>query len=115
MTSTPSRVCEALDRMIESVLADLKEQDPGNHATIGSLQGELKGLQAARRLASMQSEIEPKNAAAQVSGMATPGTVAEADRSELTAVGTASHPATGAVGVLCDERGCYACVRCIVR
>lgn len=59
VTSRESRVCEALDRMIASVLSDLKEQDPGNHATIGSLQGELKGLQAAKGLVSIQSETQP--------------------------------------------------------
>lgn len=40
----------AMDRMIESVQAEIAENDPGNHATIAALNGELKGLLAGRLL-----------------------------------------------------------------
>lgn len=45
----------ALDAMIESVREDMRENDPGNHATIGALDGELKGLMAARTYVELDS------------------------------------------------------------
>lgn len=50
-----SRTLMALDAMIESVREDLRENDPGNHATIGALNGELKGLMAARTYVELDS------------------------------------------------------------
>jgi hypothetical protein len=50
-----SRTLMALDAMIESVREDMRENDPGNHATIGALNGELKGLMAARTYVELDS------------------------------------------------------------
>lgn len=41
---------KGIDRMLESVKDDLRNEDPGNHATISFLQGEGKGLTAAKLL-----------------------------------------------------------------
>jgi hypothetical protein len=54
----------ALDRMIDSVGHDMREQDPGNHATIGVLKGEEKGLLAARiylQAALAKAGVEPES------------------------------------------------------
>lgn len=40
----------ALDRMIESLDADIASEEPGNHATIGGMVGERNGLKMAREL-----------------------------------------------------------------
>lgn len=52
-TSPRSTLLLALDRMVESVEEDIKSEDPGNHATLGMLRGELKGLMAARTYAEL--------------------------------------------------------------
>lgn len=44
-------VLGAIDRMIQSCEEEIGENDPGNHATIGALRGEMKGLMAARAYA----------------------------------------------------------------
>lgn len=53
-TSSRSRLLLALDRMIDSAQEEISENDPGNHATIGMLHGELKGLMAARAYAELE-------------------------------------------------------------
>lgn len=41
---------DGLDRMIESCDESIKQENPGNHATIGSLRGEVLGYRNARAL-----------------------------------------------------------------
>lgn len=46
----PQLALLGIERMLESVQEDLKNEDPGNYATIAALHGEGKGLTAAKML-----------------------------------------------------------------
>jgi hypothetical protein len=66
----------ALDRMIESLDADIASEEPGNHATIGGLVGERNGLKMARELVRRQIEEECRNDGALRMGLAILGPAA---------------------------------------
>lgn len=71
-TSAAALTMLALDRMIDSVAQDISEEDPGNHATIGMLRGEDKGLRSARTyLAAAIENAAPQGSPGSISGEAT--------------------------------------------